>query len=192
MSTQSNLTSLVTWRTIQASRRGKQNPWPGHAGCGWSSKVSYGFLGTRWVLRLICAIQALIQSSHSEQFSTRDWGTITLSCGAAWQRQQLSVMRCSWHQSVGQRTSWQGIRESLLPPAPAFRWGYVRGLGLRTLDKGLLFTGLNFHWLTKPKWRGRVWPLVSFGGAQWALSCSVMDGGFQPLPHLSEANTPGP
>jgi hypothetical protein len=73
-----------------------------------------------------------------------------------------------WWDAVGTRVwdkglAWQRIRQFLLPPAPAFRWGYVRGLGLRTLDKGLLFMGLNFHWLAKPKWMGRLWPVVSLG-----------------------------
>lgn len=86
-----------------------------------------------------------------------------------------------WWDAVGTRVWDKELAgresESLLPPAPAFRWGYVRGLGLRTLDKGLLFTGLNFHWLTKPKWRRRVWPLVSFGHsepcpAQWWMEAS--------------------
>lgn len=60
-----------------------------------------------------------------------------------------------WPRGVGEgRRAGEG-RLALLPPALAFRRGRtdgrVRGLGLRTPDKGLLFSGLHFHRLAKPQ-----------------------------------------
>lgn len=60
-----------------------------------------------------------------------------------------------WPRGVGEgRRAGEG-RLALLLPALAFRRGRtdgrVRGLGLRTPDKGLLFSGLHFHRLAKPQ-----------------------------------------